>query len=111
MTAAGRSWLGGGSPGGGGDGPGPDAAVGAGRGLRDERAATGGLRRPAPLVAGVLPGHAAGLLPAGERGGPVRLLAGGAVGAGRDPVLPAVAAPGRGGDLPGPGHQPTPPGA
>src|SRR4051794_30250734 len=75
---------------------------GAGGCLWHERAAAGDLRRASALVARTLPGHAPGILPAGEPAWPLRLLDRRALGADRDPLLPAQPAGDPDGDIPGP---------
>src|SRR5262249_30382895 len=84
---------------------------GPGRGLRHERAAAGDLRCPSPLVRRALPGNAAGVLLARERGRHGGLLAGGPLGAGREPLLHVFLARRGGGGLAGAGRQPTAGGA
>src|SRR4051812_30962009 len=86
-------------------------AGGVGGGLGIEGAPLGGFRPPPPPARRAVPGDVAGVLPARERGRHGRLLAGGPVGAVRDPLLPAVLACRRGVDCSGAGGQPTPGGA
>ena len=70
-----------------------------GRGLRHERTAAGDVWGFAPLAAGKLPRHSAGIFSSRERSRHGGLLVGRSVDAGCEPLLPVVIAGGAAGDF------------